>query len=398
MDANERLACLRDLAFIRELDEGFPSQRDCIDWANTVAPVLRFRRWPTQDECGLKTGEPKLARRYAEQAPHPAGHVALVSEARSQRCFTGRHGVLQQQGTGVLDAALYHIAVHGDAPSHLESPLKPGPADACRACKPCERELLVEVAVDLVDVAARAHEALACLAAEGGRLSPNRSCATPRRAPVTKRVMTPNTKLIIGAGPTGMHTALLLAEAGHHVKIVSRRGGTSSHPRIVHVALDASDAESLAAPAEGASTIFNCAMPRYDRWPQEFPPIAAAVLYVAERSGADLITLSNVYGYGRVVGPLTENLPMAPHTVKGRVRAAMWEAARAGSARATEVRASDYLGRGAGSHFTLMLLPRIVRGEVASFPGDLDAVHSWTFTQDVARVLVAASAPDASWV
>ncbi len=209
--------------------------------------------------------------------------------------------------------------------------------------------------------------------------------------------MTPNTKLIIGAGPTGMHTALLLAEAGHHVKIVSRRGGTSSHPRIVHVALDASDAESLAAPAEGASTIFNCAMPRYDRWPQEFPPIAAAVLYVAERSGADLITLSNVYGYGRVVGPLTENLPMAPHTVKGRVRAAMWEAARAGSARATEVRASDYLGRGAGSHFTLMLLPRIVRGEVASFPGDLDAVHSWTFTQDVARVLVAASASDASW-
>jgi hypothetical protein len=104
-------------------------------------------------------------------------------------------------------------------------------------------------------------------------------------------------------------------------------------------------------------------MPRYDRWPEEFPPIAATALSAAEHSDADLVTLSNVYGYGRVADPLTESLPMAPHTIKGRVRAAMWEAARNGRARATEVRASDYLGHGAGSLFTLMLLPRILRGE-----------------------------------
>ena len=79
----------------------------------------------------------------------------------------------------------------------------------------------------------------------------------------------------------------------------------------------------MATLAEGASTIFYCAMPRYDRWPEEFPPIAAAALSAAEHSGADLVTLSNVYGYGHVPGPLTESLPMAPYTVKGRVRAAM---------------------------------------------------------------------------
>lgn len=69
---------------------------------------------------------------------------------------------------------------------------------------------------------------------------------------------------------------MLLAEAGHDATIVSRRGGRSSHPRIVHVALVASAAESLAALAKGVGTIFDCAMPRYDRWPQELPPIAAA--------------------------------------------------------------------------------------------------------------------------
>jgi nucleoside-diphosphate-sugar epimerase len=44
-----------------------------------------------------------------------------------------------------------------------------------------------------------------------------------------------------------------------------------------------------------------------------------------------------------------------------------------------------------------MLLPRILRGEAASYHGDLDAAHSWTYTQDVARTLVAAAQSDLSW-
>src|SRR5258708_3576246 len=91
MDANERLACLRDLAFIRELDEGFPSQRDCIDWANTVAPVLRFRRWPTQDECGLKTAE-AAARHAAPAAAWPARRPGCpCTGARAEHRSFARH-------------------------------------------------------------------------------------------------------------------------------------------------------------------------------------------------------------------------------------------------------------------------------------------------------------------
>lgn len=209
--------------------------------------------------------------------------------------------------------------------------------------------------------------------------------------------MTSATQLIIGAGPTGLHTAQLLAEAGHSVAIVSRSGGSATHPRIRRIALDASDAQALTRQAAGVRTIFNCSMPRYDRWPEEFPPIAAAVLHAAEHSGAALVTLSNLYGYGRVDAAMHEALPMAPCSIKGRVRAAMWEAARASRARVTEVRASDYLGQGAGSLFTLMTLPALLRGEPASHPGDLDAAHAWSFTKDVARTLVAAAASDASW-
>jgi nucleoside-diphosphate-sugar epimerase len=149
--------------------------------------------------------------------------------------------------------------------------------------------------------------------------------------------------------------------------------------------------------ADGFQYIFNCAMPRYDRWPEEFPPLAAAALQAAESTGASLITASNVYGYGAAPSPFREDAPMIPSTIKGEVRARMWEAALRSRAPVCEVRGSDYLGCGATSLFTLMTLPAILQGQPAVVPGDLDAVHSWTFTSDVARTLAAAASSDASW-
>ena len=218
----------------------------------------------------------------------------------------------------------------------------------------------------------------------------------PESSP-TKPGMDTTKNLVIGSGPTGTLTAELLAEAGVPVTLVSRRGGNSTHPRIRHVSLDARDAVALTALASGASVIFNCAMPAYDRWPQEFPPLAEAVSTATVRSGASLVTLSNVYGYGAAPGPLVESLPMAPTTVKGKVRAKMWQDALDSGARVCEVRASDFLGHGAASLFTLLALPRILRGEALSYPGDLAAAHSWSFTRDVALTLVRAAGQASSW-
>ena len=55
--------------------------------------------------------------------------------------------------------------------------------------------------------------------------------------------------------------------------------------------------------AEGAAVIYNCVNPPYHRWPADWPPIAASVLGAAERSGAVLVTLSNLYGYGPATRP-----------------------------------------------------------------------------------------------
>ena len=162
--------------------------------------------------------------------------------------------------------------------------------------------------------------------------------------------------VIVGAGATGSAAARLLADAGEQVRLVTRRGSGPAHDRIDRVTADATDTARLIELTRGAAALLNCAMPAYDRWPSEFPPLAASLLAAAERGGADYVMLGNTYGYGPVDGPATEDLPMAPTSVKGRVRAQMWHDAHAaheeGRVRVTEVRAGAFLGAGAYSPFT----------------------------------------------
>ncbi|MEI5097993.1 NAD-dependent epimerase/dehydratase family protein [Streptomyces sp. PmtG] len=207
--------------------------------------------------------------------------------------------------------------------------------------------------------------------------------------------------VIVGAGATGSATARLLADAGERVRLVTRRGSGPVHERIERVAADATGTARLIELTRGATTVFNCAMPPYDRWPTQFPPLTAAVLTAAERTGADYVMLGNTYGYGPTDGAAAEDHPLAPTSVKGRVRAQMWQDARAahdaGRVRVTEVRASDFLGAGAYSPFTLMVGAQVLAGSPASYPGDPDAPHSWTYAADAARTLIAAARHPDSW-
>ncbi|MCM3885496.1 NAD-dependent epimerase/dehydratase family protein [Frankia sp. R82] len=207
--------------------------------------------------------------------------------------------------------------------------------------------------------------------------------------------------VIVGAGATGSAAARLLADAGEWVRLVTRRGIGPVHERIERIPVDAADTARLVELAMGARALFNCAAPPYDRWPAEFPPLAAGMLAAAEQAGADYVMLGNIYGYGPTDGPVTEDRPMAPSSVKGRVRARIWDDARtahdAGRVRVTEVRASDFLGAGAASLFTLTVAPAVLAGTPAVYPGDLDAPHAWSYVGDVARTLVAAAGHEQSW-
>jgi nucleoside-diphosphate-sugar epimerase len=205
--------------------------------------------------------------------------------------------------------------------------------------------------------------------------------------------------VVVGAGPTGTATALLLAAAGDDVRVVTRRGTGPSHPRIELVAADAT--RSLTELSRGAATIVNCAMPPYDRWPEETPALSSALVAAASATGAGYVNLSNGYGYGPFDGPVTPGLPLRPTTVKGQVRTRMYldglAAHAAGHLRFAEVRPGDYLGVGAIAMFNLMIGPNVLAGAEVVFPADLDVAHSWTYTGDVAATLVAVARSSAGW-
>lgn len=205
--------------------------------------------------------------------------------------------------------------------------------------------------------------------------------------------------VIVGAGAVGTTAATLLADRGHEVRIVSRRGGGPEHPVVERVRADATDADRLAELAAGAAALYNCANPLYHRWLTDWPPLASALLTAAERTGATLVTMGNLYGYGPVSGPMTERTPLAATHPKLRLRADMWRdmlaAHEAGRIRATEVRASDYIE--ANSIFTFVLGKPLLAGKRAYSPAPIDVPHSWTSIVDAARTLVAVALDERAW-
>jgi nucleoside-diphosphate-sugar epimerase len=208
--------------------------------------------------------------------------------------------------------------------------------------------------------------------------------------------------VIVGAGPIGAGTALRLAQAGHQVRTVTRSGNGPSHPRIECVSADAARPGVLAALVTGADALYNCANPRYHRWATDWPPLAAAILDAAERGGAVLVTTSNLYAYGPVDHPITEDDPLAATFTNGRVRAQMWNEAiaahREGRVRVTEARASDFFGPGLTDSSQLgRVIPRILAGRSARVLGNPDVAHSWTYGPDVTSTLVTLGTDPRAW-
>ncbi|MGW2372137.1 NAD-dependent epimerase/dehydratase family protein [Kitasatospora sp. NPDC001683] len=211
--------------------------------------------------------------------------------------------------------------------------------------------------------------------------------------------------LVVGHGPAGAATARLLAEQGHQVRVVTRTGrpATAAVEGVEHLALDASDPARLSQAARGAVAIHGCAAPPLPQWAAKWPALGSALCAAAEDSGAVLVMLGNLYGYGAVDGPMTEGLPLAATGPKGRVRAAAWEQARAlheaGRIRAVEVRASDFFGPGVtdGGHLASRAMPNLLKGRPVAVLGDPDAPHSWTYLPDVARAMAELAGEERAW-
>ena len=199
--------------------------------------------------------------------------------------------------------------------------------------------------------------------------------------------------VVFGTGQVGSALAAHLAGLGIAVRAVSRHR-PAALAGVDWRAADVTDPEATADAAKGASVIYQCLNAPYTQWPERFPPLQRGVLAAAERNGALLVSLENLYGYGPTGGrPITEDLPLAATTVKGRTRAAMTAellaAADAGRVRIAIGRASDFFGPGVtqGSVLGERVFGNALAGKRADFIGNPDLPHTYSYVPDIAAGL-----------
>jgi nucleoside-diphosphate-sugar epimerase len=215
--------------------------------------------------------------------------------------------------------------------------------------------------------------------------------------------MTTARHVVFGTGAIGLATFDALRRRGESVRLVNRSGHARVPDDVEVVGGDARDPLFTVAAARGAAVVYQTLSPPYPQWTAQFPALQAGVLAAAEATGARLVSMENVYMYGRPNGqPLTEDRAHDAHTKKGQLRGRMSRellaAHDAGRVQVAVGRASDYFGPrgGALSNLGDRVFPAVLDGKTATVLGDPDQPHTYTYIPDIGEGLaVLGEHPDA---
>lgn len=199
--------------------------------------------------------------------------------------------------------------------------------------------------------------------------------------------------MVAGAGPVGRAVIGELVGRGLRVRAVARHRPVELPAGVETVLSDITDPASAREAMDGAAIVYHTASAPYHRWPELLPPLMQGVIAGAQAAGARVVYADNLYAYGPVDGPLTEDLPARAAGPNGRVRAALADqlmgAEARGSVRATIGRASDFYGPwGRQSTAGERLFVPAIRGKATQVLGNPDLPHTSTYLGDFARGLV----------
>src|SRR5580700_1901248 len=128
---------------------------------------------------------------------------------------------------------------------------------------------------------------------------------------------------ILGAGgDIGNKLAKLLATSNQPFRLVGRNPSTAAGATET-VAADITDQDQTIRAVAGSSVVHLLVGLKYDHkiWQEAWPRIMRNTIEACKRAGAKVIFFDNVYMYGKVAGPMTEETPFNPCSKKGEVRA-----------------------------------------------------------------------------
>ncbi len=200
--------------------------------------------------------------------------------------------------------------------------------------------------------------------------------------------------VIFGTGPLGSAVMRELVRQGKRVRMVNRQGKADEVLTEVEVVKgDATDPANVRQVCQGATVVYLCAQPAYNRWAEDFPPIMSGLIEGVAAVDAKLVFGDNLYMYGEVNGPISENLPYAAQTHKGQARASLanmlMQAHQSGKIRATIGRGADFYGpQVLDSTLGSRVFYPALAGKSAGAIGNLDLPHTYTYIGDFGRGLV----------
>ena len=201
--------------------------------------------------------------------------------------------------------------------------------------------------------------------------------------------------MVFGTGPLGLAVMRELRSLGKHVRMVNRSSRVRfAKDRQTEVGgIDAADPAQSREACEGAAVVYHCIGLPYPRW-TELPAIAAGIVAGATSAGAKLVYADNLYAYGAVDGPMTEDLPLNAVTKKGRIRAGIAQSFmnlhNTGKLRVAIGRGSDFFGSFATDAAIMgsRVFARALAGKSAQMIGDPARLHTFTFIDDFGKALV----------
>ncbi len=209
---------------------------------------------------------------------------------------------------------------------------------------------------------------------------------------------------ILGAGGViSNELVTLLAAEKRPLRLVGRHAHPTQGATEVVLA-DLSDKEESIRAVAGSSVVYLLAGLKYDHnvWAETWPGIMSNTIEACKRAGAKLIFFDNVYAYGKVNGTMTEETSYSPCTKKGEVRAKIamslaneW---KAGNFTAMIARCADFYGANAPNGLpNVLVFKPLSQNHRASCLASDEMPHSYTYTKDAARGLVALADDETAW-
>jgi nucleoside-diphosphate-sugar epimerase len=209
---------------------------------------------------------------------------------------------------------------------------------------------------------------------------------------------------ILGAGGAiGNELAKELIRGKEPVRLVGR------NPRAIAgaaetVTADISDLNQTVRAVAGSEVVYLVVGLKYDLkvWRELWPRIMQNTIEACKLARAKLIFFDNVYMYGKVNGPMTEETRFNPCSKKGEIRAqiatALLEEIKRGDLTALIARSADFYGpRVKTSIPNILVFDKFAKGATAFWLVNDSVRHSFTFTPDAAKSLVLLAASENAW-